>query len=66
MLGFNREVQQVEDITAVLQHSVDEIYLDHSSCYDLCDFHQTPNTPVSQHEEQFVCCILDMDGEDTH
>ncbi|XP_073905143.1 NBPF family member NBPF3-like [Castor canadensis] len=57
----DREVQQVEDITAVLQHSVDEIYLDHSSCYDLCDFHQTPNTPVSQHEEQFVCCILDMD-----
>jgi hypothetical protein len=66
VFGFSRELIYVEDITAVLQYSVDEVYLTPSRWHDLCDFHQTPNTPVSQPEEQSVCCILDMDGEDTH
>ena len=64
-LGFNREGQEVEDINAVLQHSLDEMYLVHSSCCDGYDFHQTPKTPESQPEEEFVCRILNMDGEDT-
>jgi hypothetical protein len=55
----------VEDITAVLQHCLDEMYLVHSSCYDLYDLHQTPKTPESQPEEEIVCRILDMDGEAT-
>jgi hypothetical protein len=65
-LGFSRELQVVEDITTVLQHSQDEVYLAPSSCQDLCDFHQTTKTPASPPEEQFECCILDMDGECTH
>ncbi|XP_073905140.1 NBPF family member NBPF6-like protein [Castor canadensis] len=30
-------------------------------CYDLCDFHQTPDTPASKPEEQVLCCVLDID-----
>lgn len=55
----------MEDITAVLQDSLNEKYLIHSRCYDLCDFHQTLNAPEFQPEEQLVWCFLDMDGEDT-
>jgi hypothetical protein len=66
MLGLNRELQQVEDISAVLQRSLDEMFLVHSRCYDLCDFHQTPDTPASKPEEQVLCCILDIDGECIH
>jgi hypothetical protein len=49
----------VEDITAVLQHSLDEVY----SCHGMSDFHQPASTHISPPEVQFVCSIPDQDGE---
>ncbi|XP_073905141.1 NBPF family member NBPF1-like [Castor canadensis] len=37
------------------------MYVAPSSCHDLCDFHQTPDTPASTPEEQLVSRILDAD-----
>jgi hypothetical protein len=59
-------VQEVEDISAALQLAVNEMYVAPSSCHDLCDFHQTPDTPASTPEEQLVSRILDADGEYTY
>jgi hypothetical protein len=61
-LGLSRELQEVEDTTAVPQHSLDEVY----SCHGMSDFHQPASTHISSPEEQFVCCILDLDGEYSH
>jgi hypothetical protein len=59
-------LQDIEDITAVLQDSLDEMYLTHSSCHDLSDFHKPHKSPLAPPEEQFVCANLDMAGEYTH
>ncbi|XP_073906611.1 NBPF family member NBPF6-like protein isoform X2 [Castor canadensis] len=56
-----RDLQEAADISAVLQHTVDEIYVAPSSCQDLCDVHQTPDTPASTPEEQVGSGILDTD-----
>jgi hypothetical protein len=65
-LPFSRDLQEAADISAVLQHTVDEIYVAPSSCQDLCDVHQTPDTPASTPEEQVGSGILDTDGEYTN
>ncbi|XP_073906615.1 uncharacterized protein [Castor canadensis] len=57
----SRDLQEAADISAVLQHSVDEIYVAPSSCQDWCDVHQTPDTPASTPEEQVGSWILDTD-----
>ena len=65
-LSCSRDVQEVEEITAVLQHTVGETYVAPSTCQDLCEFHQTSDTPASTPEEQAVSWILDADGEYTN
>ncbi|XP_073926506.1 uncharacterized protein isoform X6 [Castor canadensis] len=55
---FFREVQEDRSITAVLQDSLDERYLVHSSCSDLTEFHQPPNGPVFLSEEDLVCSSM--------
>jgi hypothetical protein len=56
----------VEDITAVPQHTLDEVYSPPYSCHGMSDFYQPASTHISSPEEQFVCCILDLVGEYTH
>jgi hypothetical protein len=66
VFGFSRELQEVEEITAMLQYSVEEVYLTLSSWHDLSDFHQPSNSPLSPPEEQVVCSNLDANGKYTH
>jgi hypothetical protein len=65
-LGLSREVQEDGSVTAVLQDSLDERYLVPSSCGDLSEFHQPPNSPVTLSEEHLLCSAMNPSGEYTH
>jgi hypothetical protein len=55
ILGLSRELQEDGTITAVLQDSMDEQYLAPSSCHNLSELHQSPNSTVFLSEEHMEC-----------
>jgi hypothetical protein len=56
ILGLSRELQEDGTITAVLQDSMDEQYLVPSSCHDLSELHQSPNSTAFLYEDHMECC----------
>jgi hypothetical protein len=60
ILGLSRELQKDRTITAVLQDSMDQKYLGPSSCHDLSELHQSPNSAASLSEEhmEWSMCLV--------
>jgi hypothetical protein len=55
ILGLSRELQEDGTFTALLQDSTEEQYLAPSSCQDVSELHQSPNSTASLSEEHMEC-----------
>jgi hypothetical protein len=65
-LGLIRELNGDASLSTVHQDSLHEQIVTPSSCYDLSEFHQPPNTPAFLSEEYMVCTPPAVSGEYTN